>query len=738
MCVENKTNNGQRADRLSAYSVKPMALPGKQCKSWLTQIGFHAHSALVFAIAMLLCLYTSASFAEKVTLNFKGADIKAIITSVAEITGKSFIVDPRVKGKATIISTKPMNKTQVYQVFLSVLEVHGYSAVPSGRTIKIIPDADAKHSGMPTVTDEEPGKGDEAVTRVIQVEHVTAAQLVPILRPLIPPQGHLAAYPQSNVLIVSDRARNIERILSIIERIDQPSSGEIEIVQLQYAAAADLVRVLTSLQQQGAKSAAKTDRPTLVADERTNSILIGGDRSVRLQLRAIISHLDTPSEVEGDTHVVYLRYANAKDLVAVLTGVADTQKNVGVGGAKGKKGAPARARTVGGQGAGGMLNIQAEENSNALVITAPPGLFRSLEAVIRQLDVRRAQVQVEAIIAEVSSSTAEELGVQWLFNGIQDNKPIGGITFPGAPGIGLTDAAVPESSTDIGQNIAALGLASALGPGAAFAVGQFNSESFNFAALVTALKGDGQTNILSTPSLVTMDNEEAEIFVGNSVSIPSGSFTGTGSQSPQNPFTTFDRVPVGIRLKVKPQINEGDAIRMDIEQNVDAIVSGSAGASDVVTSERTITTSVLVDNGAILVLGGLIEENVVATQQAVPFLGEIPLLGALFRHTTTKNVKTNLMVFLRPLILRDENDSLTLTHSKYSYIRDWQQQMRDRDLPLIEDEGLPKLPEFDGQKTLPPPFKADEQTKSLIFDEDEMPKEIKEESTEEIGAPEIE
>ncbi len=280
---------------------------------------------LVSGLLWLSSGFSSGFAAETSTLNFKGADIRAVISSIAEVTGKNFIVDPRVKGKVTLISNRAMSKGEVYKVFLSILEVHGYTAVPSGKAIKIVPDADAKHSAMPFAPPGQPGKGDEAITRVIEIEHVTAAQLVPILRPLVPPQGHLAAYPQSNVLIISDRAANIARLVKIIKRIDQPTSGEIEIVPLENAVASDLVRVLTSLQQQAGKKNPKASKPMLVADERTNSILIGGERAERLQLRAIISHLDTPSEVVGDTHVIYLRYAKAADLVPVLTGVGKTK-----------------------------------------------------------------------------------------------------------------------------------------------------------------------------------------------------------------------------------------------------------------------------------------------------------------------------------------------------------------------------------------------------------------------------
>ena len=662
----------------------------------------------ILGIVLVAMLVVPAAWAEKVSLNFKEADIKAVITSVADITGKNFIVDPRVKGKVTIISSRPMDSREIYQVFLAVLNVHGYTAVPSGTTIKILPDADAKHSGIPPATEEKPGKGDESVTRVVEVEHVAAAQLVPILRPLVPPQGHLAAYPQSNVLIISDRANNIDRILAIIKRIDQPTSGEIEIIRLEYAAAADLVRVLTTLQQQSgaAKGQTPNERPTLVADERTNSILIGGDRSSRLSLRAIISHLDTPAEVEGDTHVVYLRYANAKDLVPVLTGVGESAKDLtpaggaATGGASGG-GAKAAPRTVARRPGSKdpLLNIQADESSNALVITAPPSVFRSLEAVIRQLDVRRAQVLVEAIIAEVSSQRQAELGIQWLFDGSGNNDPVGAINFGSNPISGIA-----------ARLAGAAGGASAVpsdpfGSGVTLAVGKFDSDKFNFAAIINALQGDGETNVLSTPSIVTLDNEEADIFIGEEVSIPSGSFSSTGTgTTPTNPFTTFDRVPVGISLKVKPQINEGDAVRLTIEQSVDSITAGSAGEGDVVTSERSINTTVIVDNGKILVLGGLIKDDLVETKQKVPLLGDIPLLGALFRFTSVKKVKTNLLVFLRPVILRDAQAGMTLTNSKYKYIRDLQLEQHEKGVSLLPDETTPLLPEIETYLELPPPY----------------------------------
>ncbi len=653
------------------------------CRSWQFAI-------MVWVLLSVALVLPAVNAAESSMLNFKGADIKAVISTVAEVTGKNFIIDPRVKGKVTLISNRSMGKDEIYQVFLSILEVHGYTAVPSGEAIKIVPDADAKHSAMPFASKRKPGKGDEAVTRVVQVEHVTAAQLVPILRPLVPPQGHLAAYPQSNVLIISDRSSNIARLVKIIKRIDQPSSGEIEIVPLENAAAADLVRVLTSLQQKAGKKSPKMNQPMLVADERTNSILIGGDRAHRLQLRAIISHLDTPSEIVGDTHVVYLRYAKAKDLVPVLTGVSDTKQ---------KKGSKGRAApSVANQ----PFNIQADESTNALVITAAPAVFRSLESVIRKLDIRRAQVLVEAIIAEVSSDRAAELGVQWLFDGSGGDNPVGAVNFGGS---GTSISSIAAGAATGGE----LGAISAIGPGATLGLGQFGSSSFNFAGLIRALEGDGTTNVLSTPNLMTMDNEEAEIFVGQELSIPTGSYSSTGSSSTSvNPFTTFERKQIGIRLKVKPQINEGDSIRLDIEQSVDGISAGSAGAGNIVTSERTIKTVVVVDDGKALVLGGLIKDDLVETTQKVPLLGDIPLLGALFRYKSVQKVKTNLMVFLRPTILRTQDDSLNITRSKYNFIRSKQLELDKLGVNLLSNESHPVLPIPEEFLELPAPFDEDE------------------------------
>lgn len=640
---------------------------------------------------LLVCLLTLnpvAIRAETVTLNLKEADISAVINTVSEVTGKNFIVDPRVRGKITIVSAKPMNKDEIYQVFLSVLDVHGFSAVESGNVIKIIPDANAKQLAVPVVDEQRTVRGDEVVTRVIELRNVSASQLVPILRPLVPQQGHLAAYVPGNILIISDRAANVERMVTIIRRIDVPASDEIEVVSLRHASAAEVVRVLNAMEQQrkAARGAAAgtdvEDSSILIADERTNSVLVGGGASGRLRLRTIISHLDTPLESEGNTSVHYLRYAQAKDMVTVLTGVSgsiEQQKQA-------ETATPARSMPI---------NIQADENTNALVITAPPDVLRALETVIKQLDVRRAQVMVEGVIAEVSSSFNAELGVQWIADGTPSGTgPVGLSNFSTGSGGSISEIAGAVLTNQIPS----------FGSGLTLGLGRFDSSNINFAAILRALKSDGSTNILSTPTLVTLDNEEAEIVVGEEVPFITGSFSTAGTvTSPANPFQTIQRQNVGITLKVRPQINEGNAVKLDIEQKIDSL-SARSDAVDLITNTRSIRTSIIVDDGQLIVLGGLIRDDLQETEQKIPLLGDIPLLGWLFRSKATTKAKTNLMVFLKPTILRDDGLMTQLTGNKYDYIRAMQLGVRDKGLLMLPRDEAPLMPTFDEMLALPPAF----------------------------------
>ncbi len=621
--------------------------------------------------------------AEPITLNLKNADISAVIATVADITGKNFIVDPRVKGKVTIISSRPMEKDAIYQVFLALLSVHGFSAIDDGDIVKILPDANAKQNGLPV--GENPSLDNDAVvTRVISLQNVSAAQLVPILRPLVPQQGHLAAYVPGNILIISDRVGNIRRLQSIIARIDIPNSDDIEIIALKHAAADDIARTLTTLEQKGKgkRGASNTsEEPLIIADARTNSILLGGARAGRLRIRTLISHLDTPLADEGNTRVIYLHYAQAKDLVKILSGVSASveQRQKAKGGA-----AAARKASV---------DIQADENTNALIITAPPTVFKSLESVVRRLDIRRAQVLIESVIAEVQANIDNKLGVEWIIDSTPGgNGPVGASNF--------------GQITAIGQAVANNSLP-ALGNGLTLGIGRFNSSNINFAAIIHALKGDAATNILSTPTLITLDNEEASIVVGQEVPFITGSFTSTGTSStPTNPFQTINRKNVGLSLKVTPQINEGNAISLSIDQSIDSLSASSISAVDLVTNTRAIKTTILVEDGQLIVLGGLIREDLKDTVNKVPLLGDLPLVGWLFKSKSSTKEKTNLMVFLRPTIIRDSAIVSRITNSKYQAIHDAQIDLRENSDSMLPRSLSPLISPLPGY--LPPPPTADD------------------------------
>jgi general secretion pathway protein D len=517
------------------------------------------------------------------------------------------------------------------------------------------------------------------------VKNVTSAQLVPILRPLIPQEGHLAAYPDTNVLIISDRRRNVDRLMKIIEQIDQVSDSSIEVVTLQHASAAEVVRILESLKAPAAKGSKSATK--LVADERTNSILISGDPTERLRSRVVIQHLDTPFDNEGNAQVVYLKYANAVDMVNVLTGVSEN-----IDEASGKDGKAAKGKPK------LPINIQADEASNALIITAPPDVFQALQAIIRKLDIRRAQVLVEAIIAEVSYDKAKSLGIQWVVDGTPDGRGPVGVINLGSPTI-----------TDV-FNAYEAGSGIALGPGTSIGLGQFNSDRVNFAALIQALESDTTSNILSTPSITTLDNQEAEVVIGQNVPFITGSYSSTGgTNSSVNPFQTVQREDVGLTLKVKPQINEGNSIKLEIEQEISSInASASTGTSDIVTNKRTIKTVVMVEDGATIVLGGLLQEDLQQTEEKVPILGDIPLLGALFRANKTAKVKRNYMIFLRPIVIRDAAVSAQVASDKYNFFRAQQLKMKQAGIHLMDDEETPVIPPRFG--TFAPPFDDENET----------------------------
>lgn len=627
--------------------------------------------AIAGFFALLFCFNVLAA---EITLNLKNADIRALIGTVSKFTGKNFIIDPRVKAKVTVISSNTMSEEEVYQVFLSVLQVHGFAAVPAGTVIKIVPIVNAKQASLPLITGRLRISGDQLITKIIRLDHVPASQLVPILRPLIPQQGHLAAYNPTNTLIITDHAGNIKRLLKIIAGVDRADNDELEIIPLEHASAPEIVRIVNSLYPKTPKTSNKI---ILAADVRTNSVLMSGDRTIRLKVRTTIMQLDTPIEDGGNTHVIYLKYAKAENLVPILSGIQPTSKSAG----KVKSKAASTARRSIGTSFSSTV-IMSDADTNALIITADPDTLRSLKAVIRQLDIRRAQVLIEAIIAEISTTKDSEFSVGLAVDGTAStgaNIPIGLSNFGGLSAI--LGAAAAGSSGLSGVDIGA-----AVTPGLTILGGGTASSGTRYAVLLRALATDSSANILSTPSIVTLDNEEAEIIVGQNVPFVTGSTT---SSTNTNPFQTIERQDVGLTLKVTPQINEGDTIKLDIEQEVSSVIF----TSDIIgptTKKRSIKTSVLVDDGGLLVLGGLIEESLNETESKIPILGDIPLIGRFFRSTTTDNVKQNLMVFLRPTIIRDTRDSVLVTNEKYNLLRGLQIQSNNEEL---EDKPI-ELPEL--------------------------------------------
>lgn len=684
-------------------------------------------AVLSVAVSAALLNYTPAYAQDGTfTLNLKNADIHSLIQTVSRQSGKNFVVDPRVKARVTVISSTPLNSDELYETFLSVLQVHGYAAVPSGDLTKIVPDVNAKQGPVPAFSDDS-RLSDQLVTQVIKVANVPAAQLVPILRPLVPQQGHLAAYASTNTLIVTDRASNIDRLTTIINGIDRPDNDEVEFVQLRHASASEIIRIITSLQSRGGQIDGTPGTVRFAADERTNSILLSGDPAARTRMRGIIMNLDTPVESGGNTRVIYLRYANAIDLLAILTGVSAGQAKIGTSteseGAAANANAGNNAANDGGaqpavptaslirratqESDRPNVDIQADEDTNALIITAAPDEMRSILTVVEQLDIRRAQVLVEAIIAELSTNNSSQLGVNFAVDGTGQNRPAAYTNLGGA-----TQALVGTVASN----------GASLGQGLSLALGRFGSGGVDFGVLLSAIAADSDNNILSTPTLVTMDNQEAEIVVGQNVPFVTGTQL---SSANDNPFQTIERQDIGISLKVKPQINEGDNIKMEIEQEVSDVSSTAAtGATDITTNKRSIKTTVLVEDGQTLVLGGLIDDQISDSREKVPFLGDIPLLGSLFRYRTSSKSKRNLMVFLHPTILRDPNTADYYSRSKYDDLRSAQLGLFDRD-DYFNDNISPELPnlhmyyqgkrvtqDHDSMSTILPTTDADKQINS--------------------------
>jgi general secretion pathway protein D len=638
---------------------------------------------------------------QRITPNFKDADITQIAEAVSAATGKNFIIDPRVRAQVTMLSATPMSPDAFYQTFLSILAVYNFIAIPDGNVVKILPDANARQSPSIDLPESVSPTSDEIVTQVIDVKNVNAAQLVPILRPMIPQYGHLAAYPAGNILIISDRANNVNRMMRIIRRIDQVGDQDVEVVPLLNASAAEVVRVLNSLFQ-GAAAAAEGGTPMkVVADERSNSVLLSGDQNQRLRIRALIAHLDTPLEAGGDTRVRYLHYANADKIAPKLkeqmTGIAQATG----GGA----GAPGGGQSPQAQADKNSL-IWADPANNALIITAPPKIMRQIMAIIDKLDIRRPQVLVEAIIADVNVTKQAELGVNWAAFGTGSNVPAAAFVSP-VGGSSIVDLATAVQNP---QNVS-----NALLNGTTLGLGRIGTGAVNFAAILRAISSDAHTNIIATPSTITMDDQEAELKVAQEVPFVTGQFsnTGTATNGAVNPFQTIQREEVGTILKVTPTISaEGTAVMLKLSIEDSNIGQRPAGAVDLVTNKRTVTTNVLVEDGGVLVLGGLIKHQNLKQESRVPILGSIPLIGLAFKTRSNSAEKDNLMIFLRPKILRDPAQSAYETDLKYNYLQDQQRGFERREIPpLLPGERQPRLPPLPAPPPNQPPQSPEEQAR---------------------------
>ncbi len=603
---------------------------------------------------------------ENFTPNFSNVDIQSLIGAVARYTGRNFVVDPRVKARVTVIANTPVASDEFYEVFLSVLQVHGFAAVPAGEVIKIVPEVVAKQGPINSFDDDANNTSDDLVTHVFRIKHVPASQLVPILRPLVPQQGHLAAYTATNSLIITDRASNINRLQSIIQIIDIGDNSDIDVVPLRHASAGEIVRIVSALQPQAAQPGDPSG-VRLAADDRINAVLVSGDQEARASSVELIRRLDTPVETGGNTQVVYLRYAEAQLMADILRGVSAGQAQVGVSGADGDGASIAPQRSSSGRS---DVDIQADEQTNALIITAPPDEMKNVLAVVRQLDIRRAQVLVEAIIADVSESTSRELGINF---GAVDNNT-GAAILSNLNGAATSLLGAVADSTNLGS-----GLTSVIGG---------TSGTVDFGALLRAIAGDSSNNILSTPSLVTMDNQEAEFIVGRNVPF----ITGTQTNSSGNPFQTIERRDVGISLKIKPQINEGNTVKLQIEQEVSDI-EVVAEAQDLATSKRSVKTTVLIEDGQTLVISGLTEQKKKDQFSKVPGLSELPVVGDLFTYRQGDSERRSLMIFIKPAILRDAATGTVLSNRKYNYIRA-QQLMQGSDSRSLIKNNFPLLPEL--------------------------------------------
>lgn len=683
----------------------------------------------LLAAAPLIATVSSSVYAQTWKINLRDADLTAFINEVADITGKNFAVDPRVRGNVTVISNKPLNKNEVYDLFLGVLNVNGVVAIPSGNTIKLVPDSNVKNSGIP-YDSRNKLRGDQIVTRVIWLENTNPNDLIPALRPLMPQFAHMAAIAGTNALIVSDRAANIYQLENIIRNLDGTGQNDIEAIGLQSSQAEEIITQLEAMSATGASKDFNGARIRIIADNRTNRILVKGDPETRKRIRHMIEMLDVPSADRlGGLKVFRLKYASAKNLSEILQGLVTGQavsssnsnnsssntsnpinnlmgnNQNSSSNTSGSNGSSISTPSINLNGNSNNSNqnsissfsqngvsIIADNAQNSLVVKADPQLMREIESAIQQLDVRRQQVLIEAAIIEVSGKDADQLGVQWALGDI--NSGIGLINFTNA---GSSLASLAAGYLTGG----AAGLGSAIGAGSSIALGKYKEGADGsrqlYGALIQALKENTASNLLSTPSIVTMDNEEAYIVVGQNVPFVTGSVTTNSTGI--NPYTTVERKDVGVTLKVIPHIGENGTVRLEIEQEVSNVQASKGQAADLITNKRAIKTAVLAEHGQTVVLGGLVSDDVEFNRQGIPGLSSIPYLGRLFRSDTRSNVKRNLLVFIHPTIVGDANDVRRLSQQRYS-------QLYSLQLAMDKNGNFAKLPEqvddVYNQKMTPP------------------------------------
>jgi general secretion pathway protein D len=642
-------------------------------------------------LVVSLLLFAKPVLSQEFTVNLKDTDIQEFIEFVADVTGTTIVIDPAVKGKVKVVSSKPVSRAELYDLFLSILDVHGYTAVRSGEVVRVIPNKNARSAPVDVISGTSV-INDEYVTQVIRLDNVSAAKLIPVLRPLVPQQAHMAAYAPSNAIIISDIRANIDRIAKIIDRMDQSAVKKTEVVKLRYGVATDVVEMLKTLEKSRAgEGADANDEASLVADKRTNSVIVTADEVSIERIEGLIDYLDIPLEQSGNVRVMYLEYADATEVAEVLTRVMQNLARLDDESSGRTRAANAAKST-----------IEADAGTNSLIITADTDEMAALEAVIARLDIRRAQVLVEAIIVEIDVTEGRELGLQWLF--ANDSGLYGSNISPARQGsnAAIAQAILPEDATSTEIGVRDLAGALSQVPGTTFGWGVVD-QNLTMTTILNTLEKQGNTNILSTPSLLTLDNEEAFITVGQQVPFVTGSYTNTGAANGvANPFQTIQRENVGVTLQVTPQINEGDSVVMDIVQEVSSISQQALSASDVITNERKIETKVLAKDGDIVVLGGLVKDDIQDSQQGLPLLSGIPVLGRLFRNDVVSVTKSNLLVFIRSTIIRDDDDLAGATAEKYRYIRDQQRQRRDQGLMFLDDNLIPVLPTWEDRvRSLP-------------------------------------